>query len=460
MKPALPLLPVNQNVLDAAAAVAEDALAICRIRGRSTWASLAWSLDDSIDPLQCFAEHKHTRRRLLWREHDWQLALGISATTRHSGASRFVGCAEDASEWRNRICFKRCDENAPDLPFFIDASFEDQAPLDSHWGSSLAGCRMIMPQRLLWQQGQNTWCYAVCEVFPNDEIDHIVHQLTSAVPPRPYLEPKPWPTLASPSFTDIVEEAVALLQTASMRKIVLARAVDEKLAQAKPIEDIIRDLHQAADDRSTCYAYDLDDGSCFVGASPEMLFTLDQQLCSAMALAGTRPRGKDALDDQALGMELMNSTKERKEHQLVVEHLAEILRSRGGVLEIPNCPEIRRLQKIQHLETDLSCQLPEANAFDLLSAIHPTPAVCGLPVSAAKQFIKRHEQLHRGLYTGAIGFHTPDHCRFIVPLRGGIIRGQEARLFAGAGLVETSDPQAEHEETETKLRLMRQVIQA
>ena len=277
MKPALPQLPVNDRLLGDAATVCRDALDISRIRGRSTWACLAWSMPNPDSPLEWFAAHKHTRRRLLWHEEEWQLALGIAATTRHSGAGRFVGLAGDASEWRSRLCFYRSDKNAPDIPFFIEASFEDQAPLDSHWGSALAGSRMVLPQRLIWHRQGTTWCYACCEVHPDDDIDDLIHQLTGPAPKRPFLEQKPWPALDLPEFNEIVDEAVALLQSASMRKIVMARAVDEQMPTAKPIEDIVRDLHQAADDRSICYAYDLDDGSCFVGATPEMLFSLGWQ---------------------------------------------------------------------------------------------------------------------------------------------------------------------------------------
>lgn len=458
MKHAQPPLPVDDQVCREAEAVCRDALALSRLQKRSSWAALAWAIPAQESPLALYDSHSHTRRRLLWRDDEWQLALGISATTRHDGASRFFGIAEDASAWRNRMCFRRCDPAAPDLAFFIEASFESSAPLNSHWGTSLAGCRMIMPQRLFWQRGEQCWVYSSCAVHPDDNLEQLTQQLIGSLPKRPFLQQQPWPELQLPDFQQIVEEAVALLQSASMRKIVLARAVDEELQQEKPASAIIESLHQAADKQSTSYAYDLDDGAIFIGATPELLFTLDQQHCAAMALAGTRPRGADALEDQALATELLNSTKERKEHQLVVEHLAKILQEREAQIDIPAHPDIRRLQKMQHLETDLSCDLQHANAFDLLSAIYPTPAVCGLPVAAARQFIRRHEQMHRGLYTGAIGYHMPEHTHFVVPLRGGIVRGRQARLFAGAGLVETSDPQAEEEETETKLRLMRQAL--
>lgn len=436
----------------------EDALASARLNKRSHWAAIVVACDLPDSPLDIFREHTQTRRRLLWQETDYLLGIGISATTRHCGAGRYFAVAQDEAQFRSRISLQRLQEDAPDLPFFIEAAFEDQAAFNSHWGCALAGCRMIIPQRVYWRYHGQDWMFACCEVTAHDTLERIVSELTGPVPERAFLQPQAWPQLHLPDFTTIVDEAVALLHSASMRKIVLARAVDETLSQAADIPQLLEKLHAIADPHSTCYAYDLDDRAAFLGASPELLFTLDQHCCSAMALAGSRRRGKNENEDMALTEELMNSTKERKEHQLVVEHLAGILAERKGDFIIPNSPSIRRLAKIQHLETNLTCHLQDANAFDLLSAMHPTPAVCGLPVSAAMQFIQRHEKLHRGLYTGAIGFHTPDCAQFIVPLRGGIVRGTEARLFAGAGLVETSNAQAEERETENKLELMRQVL--
>ncbi|NRA39057.1 MAG: isochorismate synthase [Planctomycetes bacterium] len=435
-----------------------DALACAQLHHRSHWAAVVVPCDLPESPTDLYQQAVHTRRRLLWQEKDYLLGIGISASTRHCGAGRYFAIAQDEAQIRSRLSLQRSNDDAPDMPFFIEAAFEDQAAFNSHWGCALAGCRMIVPQRVYWRHHGQDWMFACCEVKVHDQLEDALAALVGPVNERPFLEQQSWPELHLPDFISIVEEAVALLQSASMRKIVLARAVDEQLSSPVDIPQLIENLHEIADPHSTCYAYDLDDRANFIGTSPELLFTLDQQTCSAMALAGSRRRGENQTEDDTLAQELMSSTKERKEHQLVVEHLSAVLSERHGVFEIPNSPTIRRLAKIQHLETNLNCTLNDANAFDLLSSLHPTPAVCGLPVSAAMQFIQRHENLHRGLYTGAIGFHTPTYAQFIVPLRGGIVRGDKARLFAGAGLVETSNPTAEEEETETKLGLMRQVL--
>jgi isochorismate synthase EntC len=192
-----------------------------------------------------------------------------------------------------------------------------------------------------------------------------------------------------------------------------------------------------------------------------------------MALAGSSPRGADEAENRARCQALMDSTKERKEHGVVVEHLAAVLRPRCHPFTVPQSPRPRLLKNLIHLESLFEAELRQPDYLELLGALQPTPAVCGLPSATAAHYIQRHERLHRGLYTGAIGWTTPHACRFIVPLRCAILRGAGpvvegsgahptaapmARLFAGAGIIETSDPEAEFAETELKLEVMRQVL--
>ena len=144
----------------------------------------------------------------------------------------------------------------------------------------------------------------------------------------------------------------------------------------------------------------------------------------------------------------------------MVDHLAVQLRHRCAPFTVPNTPKHRLVNRLIHLETMLSARLLQPDYLDVLNAIHPTPAVCGLPTTTAAHYLSRHEHLHRGLYAGAIGWMTPEACRFVVPLRGGILHsdGIRVRLFAGAGIVETSEPDAELAETDLKLGPMRSAI--
>ena len=143
---------------------------------------------------------------------------------------------------------------------------------------------------------------------------------------------------------------------------------------------------------------------------------------------------------------------------MVVEHLVSVLRPRCAPFAVPPAPHVRHLGSLLHLETLLAAELRQADYLELLAALHPTPAVCGLPTATATNYIARHEHLHRGLYAGALGWLTPERCRVIVPLRGAILRDAQARLFAGAGIIETSQAADEVEEIELKFSIMRQAL--
>jgi isochorismate synthase len=250
---------------------------------------------------------------------------------------------------------------------------------------------------------------------------------------------------------------VVLLRDGAMRKVVLARATDEQLPQDFNEAALLRHLHTLGG--GMLYAHDVA-GALFCGSTPEVLFAARGAEVETMALAGSTPRGADAAGDTRQVEALMQCTKQRKEHGLVVEHLVAGLRPRCAPFTVPDAPHPRLLERIIHLETRLTARLARTDYLELLGALQPTPAVCGLPVATAAHYLARHERLHRGLYAGALGWLTPDACRVVVPLRGGLIdrANNRARLFAGAGLVETSVAAEEFAETELKLSVMRQAL--
>jgi isochorismate synthase len=262
----------------------------------------------------------------------------------------------------------------------------------------------------------------------------------------------------SDDYATMVEDAVSLIHDGAMRKVVLARACDETMRPGTTPTHILARLRSLGTSESTLYAHDLEDGGLFLGSSPELLFAADGLHVTSMALAGTSAGGKDQGRDDLRAEELMSCTKERKEHGVVVEHLVSVLRPRCAPFAVPSAPHARHLGSLMHLETLVAAELRQPDYIELLSALHPTPAVCGLPTATASHYIARHEHLQRGLYAGALGWLTPERCRFIVPLRGGILRGDRARLFAGAGIVETSQASDEVAEIELKFSIMRQAL--
>jgi menaquinone-specific isochorismate synthase len=178
------------------------------------------------------------------------------------------------------------------------------------------------------------------------------------------------------------------------------------------------------------------------------------------SLAGSAPRGVSASEDAMLGGELLRSEKDRREHKLVFDSICRRLQPLGLTLEFPSEPVLRKLANVQHLSTPLRATLPEnVRLLDVLSRLHPTPAVGGSPREAAVPKIREIEGFSRGLYAGALGWlNARGGGEFFVGLRAALVDGVTARLFAGAGIVAGSSPEKELAETELKFRAMEEAL--
>ena len=199
--------------------------------------------------------------------------------------------------------------------------------------------------------------------------------------------------------------------------------------------------------------------TAFVGLSPERLYRRRNDSIESEALAGTTRRGSAPEADAVLGEALLQSRKDRHEHDLVRQHIEENLTPLAEELVSDQEPHLEQLAFVQHLRTDVRGRLkPGVRDADVLAALHPTPAVCGLPTVTALDVLRQHEGFDRGLYCGLVGTWRPDEAEFAVAIRSALVRGNEIELFAGAGIVEGSDPDAEWEETVEKLRTIGDVI--
>ena len=455
-------MPLNTT----ARAACSAALDLARLqRDGRAFAVIAWPTVLPADPSLTFATAEGRGRTLLWAGDAWQLAIGSAFDATSDGPGRGTHLAQEFARLDARTVTRihgvmDGSSAAPSLPACLTAfSFEERAPTASHWGAHLAGARLWLPRRLLWRHGDGSgWTIAAVPVRSGDQIEALVAALLADPAVLPPVPLSPWPALVG-DYQEEVEDAVALIRDGALRKVVLARAIDHPLPVGCTTSALIVKL-RALGERATLYAHDLPGAGLFCGITPEMLFQADGRQVTTMALAGTTRRGLNPDEDAALVEALVAGTKERKEHGVVVEHLVAVLRERALPFSVPAAPHPRLLDRVIHLESVLTAELGRADYLELLAALHPTPAVCGLPTATATHYIARREKLHRGLYAGALGWIAQDGARVIVPLRGGIIRQDLglARLFAGAGIIETSQPQEEFNETELKFSVMRQVL--
>ena len=242
------------------------------------------------------------------------------------------------------------------------------------------------------------------------------------------------------------------------RKVVLARAQQLEAAPGRRFEPLTTAWHlRRQQPGCVTFAWQQRDGTAFVGATPELLCRVSEGRVETSALAGTAPRGRTPGEDQALATTLAATAKERHEHKLVVDGIVDALNGLGIQGSASTTPRIRQLKDVQHLETPISGPLPATRGLlDVVSALHPTPAVGGVPRAQALRWIAHHEGLDRGHYAAPIGwFDGSGRGAMYVALRSVFITPECAWAFAGAGIVSDSRADAEWREVNHKLRAVR-----
>jgi isochorismate synthase len=336
--------------------------------------------------------------------------------------------------------------------------------------------------------------YAACPICPSNAAIDAVLPMVSLVPtpdgivlaiagpsgvdPQQILAPlralveppePPYPGLGGhtlesiPSVADwqtAVTEAVDTIRRDALRKVVLSRSVIVRSDTAPNGFDL---LHHLEATYPRCFGFGWQAGSAaFVGASPELLVRSIGRVVNSNPLAGSAPRGEGEEEDRALAEGLMRSRKDRIEHRLVVDDVVDRLRPFLSNVDVPDSPSLKRMATVQHLSTPVSGTLARpTHVLALADALHPTPAVGGTPRRQSMDFIDKVEGFDRGWYAGGVGWvdGTGDG-EFAIALRCGLLEGTQAHVFAGAGIVADSDPNAELLETRLKLRPLLELLAA
>lgn len=270
-----------------------------------------------------------------------------------------------------------------------------------------------------------------------------------AMPPlRLDLTPEPTPA----AYAHAVEDVLAVMAReqgapGGLRKAVLARSLLARADRPIPAASLLARL--GVDPAVTAYGVRLDPGRWLVGATPELLLAKTGARIASHPLAGSAPRSGG---DNAAAL-LARSDKDRREHEIVVEYILDTLAPFCDALSCPQGTTISATASMWHLGTRIEGRLRDASIPAVLLAqhLHPTPAVCGLPVARAADLIARLEPVPRGFFAGAVGWcNGRGDGVWHVAIRCAEISGATARLYAGAGIVPGSDPRSETAETGAK----------
>ena len=270
------------------------------------------------------------------------------------------------------------------------------------------------------------------------------------------------PAPAPEAYADAVCQAERMLRDQAalpqgLRKIVLARTL--AVSSADPIHEDAVLARLAEDDSVTTFRVGLpgQNNRALIGATPELLVEKRGSAVLSHPLAGSARRGGDMAEDAEAGAALARSDKDRREHAIVVEYILDILSPLCSQLDCPDGTRLTATRSMWHLGTRIRGRLKDDTmpAPLIAARLHPTPAVCGLPCDLAARQIARLEPVDRGFYAGAVGWcDARGDGAWHVAIRCAEICGRAARLFAGAGIVEGSDPAAETAETDSKFAAM------
>jgi menaquinone-specific isochorismate synthase len=249
-----------------------------------------------------------------------------------------------------------------------------------------------------------------------------------------------------------VERALGAIDSGRVAKVVLARTLDVR--PSVDIDPISVLGHLWAANRGThVFFFEPRPGRVVLGAAPETIATLQNGVFHATAVAGSIRPGASKDEQAGLADSLLASGKDRAEHSIAVDDMLERLdQVAEGVRAEPE-PHVLVLPAIQHLESEISARAHSGTTvLEVLAALHPTPAVCGFPRDQAQELLAQEEGFERGWYAGPVGwFDLEGNGVFAPALRSAVLSDGSWRLFAGAGIVEGSSPDAEWTETAIKL---------
>lgn len=352
------------------------------------------------------------------------------------------------------------------VKYFGGIRFNIAAPPSAEW-STYGVATFVLPQlEVLRHDGSS---YVAINIVSDRDVEGqlaVVHEILQRLEtPRVVTPPQASDirkdTPDQHTWDEKVREVLAILEsTQRAQKIVLSRRTEFQVTRTGSRSEVLNEVLKSSP-LSYGFLFSPDASTTFLGATPERLYKRTGRSIVSAALAGTTTRGVNQEQDKVLANDLLNSRKNRLEHQIVVDTIAsELQRVCDSPISTEETTTVRT-GSVQHLIAALKGTLrDDATDRDVLLGLHPTPAVAGTPTDLAMQFIRDHEGYDRGWYTGPIGFLGRDESEFAVALRCALLADDTWRLFVGAGIVSGSDERSEWNELEAKAAPYLKLIQS
>ncbi len=452
----------------------------CNLQSLSEQRLVSYSLPIAHISAMDFLHHAQGQERFFWedvRDHIVFAGFGAAANLMAWGNGRYHSIQQQAETlFTDAILLN----DVPDLAkprLFGGFAFRDDFLPDNTW-AAFHPAHFILPHYQFVQLSGETWLTINALIPLADDPEHSLPILREALETRCsvlskikdlrsknsaqssifHLQSLSYP-MSQQEWSHLINQARHDIESTELKKVVLARVCEAKFDQRINIEEALAFLNKQYAD---CYRFIFEPRPfhSFFGATPELLAKVSGTKLTTMSLAGSIARSDDPLEDAFLGQSLLESAKDRHEHELVVMSILSRLAPLTSQLEISPQPGVYKLSNIQHLFTPIRATLTRASGIlPLVAALHPTPALGGSPRDIAMTFIRQTEPVPRGWYAAPVGWidYKLDGA-FAVAIRSAVTQERRAWLYAGAGIVRDSVPEKEWAETELKFRPMQQAL--
>ena len=283
-------------------------------------------------------------------------------------------------------------------------------------------------------------------VFPLTDSEVFQQEMSFRIEEQTFKTENKFDENAQKLFENLVQKAVSEIENGTFQKVVMSRKIE--ISQSV---DVIKSYHKLLKTYPTAFRYLWfhPQVGLWMGATPEQLTKINNHTFETVSLAGT----------QVVSENVIWQEKEVEEHQLVTDY---IKNSTENLVENIQISKVytQKAGNVVHLKSDISGKLKSAiSENDLINALHPTSAVCGMPLYVARNFILENEKYNRKYYSGFLGeFRMQEQTNLFVNLRCLEVLNNAVNVYVGCGITKDSNPEMEFLETENKSMTMRNII--
>ncbi len=422
-------------------------------------------------PLTDFLRFGSGKERFYFESNQSPLAiagLGIAAQISGTGENRFANLTREVQDFFQHV--HQLTDNTP-RPVLLGGGsfFAEMKP--GKW-DSFPHAALVLPRYVLTRIKGEFYFSVNLPLHENESITHASQRLQLEA--EAFLARMESAALSSPSILNeininetsravwesTINRSVEMIREDRIKKVVLARPIQVTGDHAVDVPVLLEYLGESC---PSCFRFlfEFTPGTTFAGATPERLVSVSGARFTTAAIAGSIRRGDFPAEDKILGKQLLDSAKDQSEHLFVRDQILEKMSPLAKSLNIDSAPRLLRLPNIQHLRTDITGTLhADHSILNIVSALHPTPAVGGVPSEAALNVIREIEGFERGWYAAPVGWVDANgDGDFVVAIRSGLFHGKTNTLFGGAGIVADSDPQKEWDETGLKIGFLLNAMQ-